>query len=189
MFARQTADGSVKTLLSGRGHYKGITFDEAGAQLAFISDKEEYAQKVSPYRLYHWKAGDAAATEIASAATNGVPKGMVVSEFAPPRFSKDGARVYLGTGAPPPAPPDPNDKTPEREGGHLELQGSVLQRCRRSGINRNGSAATAPSCTSRTSASCSRHARTPHVNRPTIPTQLSARPTSRTGSRCVGPDV
>ena len=113
MFARQIADGGVKTLLSGRGHYKGITFDEAGAQLAFISDKEEYAEKVSPYRLYYWKAGDAAATEIASAATNGVPKGMVVSEFAPPRFSKDGARVYLGTGAPPPAPRDPNDKTPE----------------------------------------------------------------------------
>src|SRR5829696_6588989 len=112
-FARRTSDGSVKTLLTGRGHYKSLAFDEAGTQLAFLSDQAEYAQKVSPYRLYYWKAGDGAAIEVASAATAGVPRGLVVSEFAPPRFSKDGARLYLGTGAPPAAPPDPNDKTPE----------------------------------------------------------------------------
>ena len=64
VFARQISDGSVKTLLSGRGHYKSIAFDEAGTQIAFISDKEEYAQKVSPYRLYYWKANDAPAAEL-----------------------------------------------------------------------------------------------------------------------------
>ena len=112
-FARQVSDGTVKTLHSGRGHYKSLAFDEAGTQLAFISDQAEYAQKVSPYRLYHWKATDAAATEVASATTAGMPKGMVVSEFAAPRFSKDGGRLYLGTGAPPAAPADPADKTPE----------------------------------------------------------------------------
>ena len=120
-FARRTADGTVTPLLTGRGHYKSLTFDEAGTQLAFLSDQADYAQRVSPYRLYHWKApsassgqaGAAPAVEIASAATAGVPKGLVISEFAPPRFSKDGARLYLGTGAPPTAPRDPNDKTPE----------------------------------------------------------------------------
>ena len=65
-------------------------------------------------------------SEVASAATAGMPKGMVVSEFAPPRFSKDGARLYLGTGAPPAAP-----RRSERqdagagEGRPLELQGSA----------------------------------------------------------------
>jgi dipeptidyl aminopeptidase/acylaminoacyl peptidase len=112
-FARHTADGAVKTLHAGRGHYKSLAFDEAGAQLAFLSDEADYAQKVSPYRLYYWKVADtAAATEIASAATAGVPRGMAVSEFAAPRFSKDGARLYLGTGAPPAATPGPADKTP-----------------------------------------------------------------------------
>jgi len=134
-FARRIADGAVTTLHSGRGHYKSLTFDEAGTQLAFLSDQADYAQKVSPYRLYYWKASfstprepqgrpepsrgatrsgqaEAAATEVASAATAGMPTGMVVSEFAAPRFSKDGARLYLGTGAPPAAPADPNDKTP-----------------------------------------------------------------------------
>jgi dipeptidyl aminopeptidase/acylaminoacyl peptidase len=120
-FARKIADGSVKALHTGRGHYKSLAFDDKGAQLAFLSDEADYAQKVSPYRLYYWKApstgsgqaGDAAATEVVSAATSGMPKGMVVSEFAAPRFSKDGARLYLGTGHPPAAPRDPDDKTPE----------------------------------------------------------------------------
>jgi len=118
-FVRHIADGAVKALHTGRGHYKSLAFDEGGTQLTFLSDEAEYAQKVSPYRLYYWKApstgsgqGGDAATEIASASTPGVAKGMVVSEFAAPRFSKDGARIYLGTGAPPAAPADPDDKTP-----------------------------------------------------------------------------
>ena len=111
-FARRTSDGAVKTLHAGRGHYKSLAFDEAGRQLAFLSDEVDYAQKVSPYRLYYWKTSDAAATELVSASTSGIAKGMVVSEFAAPVFSKDGARLYLGTGAPPPPTPDPDDKTP-----------------------------------------------------------------------------
>ena len=111
-FVRHIADGAVKALHTGRGHYKSLAFDEGGTQLTFLSDEAEYAQKVSPYRLYYWKSGDGAAAEIASASTPGIAKGMVVSEFAAPRFSKDGARIYLGTGAPPAAPADPDDKTP-----------------------------------------------------------------------------
>jgi dipeptidyl aminopeptidase/acylaminoacyl peptidase len=111
-FARHIADGTVRTLHAGRGHYKSLAFDEAGTQLTFLSDEAEYAQKISPYRLYYWKAGDAAATELVSASTPGLAKGTVVSEFAAPSFSKDGARLYLGTGAPPAPTPDPDDKTP-----------------------------------------------------------------------------
>jgi len=119
-FARHIVDGAVKTLHAGRGHYKSLAFDEAGTQLAFLSDEADYAQKASPYRLYYWKAPstisgqgtEAAAAEVASASTPGILKGMVVSEFAAPRFSKDGGRLYLGTGAPPAPTPDPDDKTP-----------------------------------------------------------------------------
>src|SRR5262249_35775726 len=119
-FARHIPDGAVKTLHAGRGHYKSLAFDENGTTLAFLSDEAEYAQKVSPYRLYYWKTptstgsgqANAAATELVPATTPGMPKGLVVSEFAPPRFSKDGARLYLGTGAPPPPTSEPDDKTP-----------------------------------------------------------------------------
>ena len=111
-FVRRTADGSVTTLLTGRGHYKSLAFDEGGTQLAFLSDKEEYEKPVAPYRLYYWKAGTAAAAEIVSASTPGMLKGMVVADNAAPRFSKDGARVILATAPPPPPPADPEAKTP-----------------------------------------------------------------------------
>jgi dipeptidyl aminopeptidase/acylaminoacyl peptidase len=114
-FARLLADGSVKTLMTGRGHYKSLTFNEAGNQIAFLSDQAEYDKPVSPYRLYLWKGGDAPAVELVSATTPGVLKGLVVADSAP-RFSRDGSMISLNVGPPPapnPAPtPDPNDKTP-----------------------------------------------------------------------------
>ena len=103
-FVRQMSDGTVRPLHVGKGNYKALAFDESGKQLAFVSDQAEYDKAVSPYRLYYWKAGDAAATELVSAATRGVPQGLVVSDQFSPRFSDDGQRLYLGT-APPPAPP------------------------------------------------------------------------------------
>ena len=79
---------------AARGHYKSLAFDEAGTQIAFLSDQADYEKPVSPYRLYYWKAGDAAAVELVSAATRGMPQGMVVSDDFAPRFSEDGARLH-----------------------------------------------------------------------------------------------
>lgn len=112
-FARHVGDGEVKTLHSGRGHYKSLTFDEAGTQLAFLSDQAQYEKPVAPYRLYYWKtSADTPAVELVSASTPGMPDGMVVADAAP-RFSREGARLYLGTAPPPPAPPDPDSPAPQ----------------------------------------------------------------------------
>ena len=105
MFARRMSDGTTTTLHKGKGNYKGVAFDEAGTQLAFVSDQAEYEKEVSPYRAYYWKAGEAAAIEIVSASTRGMPQGLVVSDQAEPRFSQDGQRLYVGTAPPPAAPP------------------------------------------------------------------------------------
>jgi dipeptidyl aminopeptidase/acylaminoacyl peptidase len=110
-FARQMRDGSVRTLHAGKGNYKGLAFDDTGKQLAFVSDQAEYDKDVSPYRLYYWKVGEAAASELVSAATRGMPQGLVVSDQFEPRFSDDGLRLYLGT-APPPTPPAPEGAPP-----------------------------------------------------------------------------
>jgi dienelactone hydrolase len=111
-FARRVADGTVRTLLTGKGHHKSLVFDEAGTQLAFLSDHADYDKPVSPYRLYYWKAGDAAAaTEVAAGTTRGMPAGMVVADAAA-RFSEDGQRLYLASAPPPPPPADPNVRRP-----------------------------------------------------------------------------
>jgi dipeptidyl aminopeptidase/acylaminoacyl peptidase len=110
-FARQMSDAGVRTLHTGKGHYKSFAFDDAGAQLAFLSDQAEYDKPVSPYRLYYWKANDAAAVEVVSGATRGVPAGRVVHDSAP-RFSEDGKQLFLNTAPPPPPPADPKAKRP-----------------------------------------------------------------------------
>lgn len=107
-FARSTSDGAIVELLKGQGHYKGFAFDEAGRQLAFVSDQAEYGSDASPYRLYHWTAGPGRASELVSAATAGVPDGYAVSEHGELQFSKDGARLFIGT-APAPEPPPADD--------------------------------------------------------------------------------
>jgi dipeptidyl aminopeptidase/acylaminoacyl peptidase len=110
-FARRMSDGTVRALLSGRGRYKSIAMDESGTQVAFLSDQAEYAKPVSPFRLYYWKTTEAAATELVSAGTRGMPQGMVVADAAP-SFTEDGQRLLLST-APPPAPPaDPAARRP-----------------------------------------------------------------------------
>jgi hypothetical protein len=66
-FARRLSDATVRTLMTGRGHYKSLAFDEAGQQIAFLSDQAEYDKPVSPYRLYLWKGTVPVAPVAASA--------------------------------------------------------------------------------------------------------------------------
>ncbi len=113
-FLRRMADGSVVALHTGKGNYKSLAFDDAGHQLAFLSDQAEYDKKVSPYRLYYWKAGDAVAAELVSAATRGMPAGFVVSDSFAPRFSEDNARLFLGTAPAPKPARDENAPPPTR---------------------------------------------------------------------------
>lgn len=107
-FVRKMTDGSVTTLHAGKGRYRSIAFDEAGRQIAFLSDHADFGKPVAPFRLYYWKSGDARATELVSAQTAGVPKGLVVADNAPPRFSRDGGRIFLATAPPPPPAADPD---------------------------------------------------------------------------------
>jgi dipeptidyl aminopeptidase/acylaminoacyl peptidase len=129
-FARKMSDGTIVALHKGKGNYKSLAFDEAGAQLAFLSDQAEYDKEVSPYRAYYWKVGDPAAAELVSAATRGVAQGMVVSDQAAPWFSRDGQRLYLGT-APPPAPPAPEGAPQPRAVDLWHWQDPLLQSMQR----------------------------------------------------------
>jgi dienelactone hydrolase len=105
-FARKAADGTVRTLIAGQGHYRGFAFDEAGTQLAFVSDRDDYEADAPAFKLYHWAATAATATELASAATPGMRPGWAPSENGKLEFSKDGARLFFGTALAPKADPE-----------------------------------------------------------------------------------
>ena len=106
-FVRTIADGSLTTLMTGRGRYRSIAFDEAGQQIAFLSDMADFSSRPATYRLYYWKAGQQKADELVSPSTPGMPKGLVVADTAP-RFSRDGARLFLATANRPEPTREPN---------------------------------------------------------------------------------
>ncbi|HSL23813.1 MAG TPA: prolyl oligopeptidase family serine peptidase [Vicinamibacterales bacterium] len=107
-FVRQAQGGTTIPLITGKGFYKGIAFDEKGTQLAFVSDRDEHAPDpaVAKFKLYHWTAGSTAAREAASATISGMPTGFSVSEHGKVSFTKDGGAVFFGMAPVPPRVPD-----------------------------------------------------------------------------------
>jgi len=105
-FAWKAADGKTVPLLAGLGHYKTLTFDEKGAQLAFLSDRDEYKNEAPAFKLYYWADPAPAAVEVAAANTKGMLPGMTVGENGNLNFSKDGGRLFLGIAPIPKAEPE-----------------------------------------------------------------------------------
>ncbi|HEX6285064.1 MAG TPA: hypothetical protein VFZ71_09330 [Pyrinomonadaceae bacterium] len=117
VYAVKTDDGEVPptALLSGKGKYQKLTWDEENTQIAFISDKEDAAAKQPKFRVYHWNLKDPQATEIVSVSSTGFSKEMVVSERANLSFSLDGSRLFLGSAPLPEPEKNPDEEIPADE--------------------------------------------------------------------------
>src|SRR5215212_5766926 len=109
------SDASPTTLLSGKGKYQRLTWDEDNTQLAFTSDKEDAGSKQPKFRVYHWNRKDPQATEIVSINSPGFRKEYVVSERANPSFSLDGSHLFLGAAPPPEPEKNPDEEIPADE--------------------------------------------------------------------------
>jgi dipeptidyl aminopeptidase/acylaminoacyl peptidase len=101
------SSGTAAAVLAGPGAYRSLAWDERGEQLAFLTTRDDTADKKSVHALYAWRAGEREAKRIATTGTRGLPEGWQVSEFGAVRFSPDGRRLFFGTApAPEPAPAD-----------------------------------------------------------------------------------
>ncbi len=106
-FIIEPDSGQTFTLLKGEGHYLKLAFDEQGRKLAFLSDRDSYREKVSPYKLYFWQEKMNAAIEIAGPGRQPIPAGFSPSENREPSFSRDGSLLFFGYArTPEPAPED-----------------------------------------------------------------------------------
>ncbi len=106
-YVLEPAQNKTTDLLTGLGHYKQLSFDESGQNLAFLSDRDEYKQEAPAFKLYYWNPKLEAAQEVASRGSVGMPQGMTPSENAQPSFSPDGTMLFFGYA---PAPkPEPKD--------------------------------------------------------------------------------
>ena len=102
VFAVPSSGGEPKTLLSGKGRYEHLTFDEKQNELAFVGAPALGDAKKPPYNLYLWKTAEPAATEVVTAASTGFHPGWIVSGKGALTFSKDGGRLFFGAGPVPP---------------------------------------------------------------------------------------
>jgi dipeptidyl aminopeptidase/acylaminoacyl peptidase len=109
------SDASPTTLLTGKGKYQRLTWDEDNTQLAFISDKEDAASKQPKFRVYHWNRKDPQANEIVSITSPGFRKEFVVSERANLSFSLDGSHLFFGSAPPPEPEKNPDEEIPADE--------------------------------------------------------------------------
>ncbi|HEV8204666.1 MAG TPA: hypothetical protein VGP98_10535, partial [Pyrinomonadaceae bacterium] len=108
-------DSEPVALLSGKGKYQRLTWDEDNTQLAFTSDKEDAGAKQPKFRVYEWNRKDPQATEVVSVSSPGFRKEFVVSERANLSFSLDGSHLFLGTAPPPEPEKNPDEEIPADE--------------------------------------------------------------------------
>jgi dipeptidyl aminopeptidase/acylaminoacyl peptidase len=87
-------DGSPSALLSGKGRYIKITWDQAQNRAAFLSDRDGQSSKPAKFKAYLWERGGTAA-EIVSTSTAGFRPGYAILDRGPLSFSRDGSRLFL----------------------------------------------------------------------------------------------
>jgi dipeptidyl aminopeptidase/acylaminoacyl peptidase len=114
-------DGPPQVLLSGKGKYQKLTWDEDQTQLALISDKDDAAAKQPRFKVYHWNRGSGPAAEIVSTSSPDFRKNLVVSDKANLNFSLDGNRLFLGSAPPPEPEKNPDEETPADEKVMVDL--------------------------------------------------------------------
>jgi dipeptidyl aminopeptidase/acylaminoacyl peptidase len=114
-------DGPPQVLLSGKGKYQKITWDEDQTQLALISDKDDAAAKQPRFKVYHWTRSRGPAAEVVSASSPDFRRNLVVSDKANLNFSLDGNRLFLGAAPPPEPEKNPDEETPADEKVMVDL--------------------------------------------------------------------
>jgi dipeptidyl aminopeptidase/acylaminoacyl peptidase len=116
------SEAAPSSLLSGKGKYQKLTWDEEQTELAFISDKDDAQAKQPKFKLYHWnRANSGVANEIVAVSSAGFRKDFVISDKATLTFSLDGERLFLGTAPPPEPEKNPDEDVPADEKVSVDL--------------------------------------------------------------------
>jgi hypothetical protein len=106
------AAGTLTTVHTGEGEYARLVFDEAGEQLAFLSNAEQWGAEQPSHALYHWQPRLRSARRLVAEGSAGVPDGWWVSDNGVVRFSNNGQRIFFGT-APRPITTEDDGLLPE----------------------------------------------------------------------------
>jgi hypothetical protein len=75
-------DGAPVVLLSGKGKYQRLSWDEDNTELAFISDKDDVAAKQPRFKVYLWNRNDSPQLRSSQPHQRGFRKEYVISDKA-----------------------------------------------------------------------------------------------------------
>lgn len=93
------ASGQTRTLASSAFDYDGLAWSDKGASLAVLRGDKAKTNKQKDNVVLAWTdagAPNAKAIEYDPTKDAAFPKGLVVSEFLAPKWSKDGTRITIG---------------------------------------------------------------------------------------------
>lgn len=107
-YVRNLATGTTVTVLAGQGDYNQVAVDGAGVQMAFVSNRDDFAQKA--YTLYHGTLRDGGARAVVAPAALGTDR---VVETANVSFTRSGNAIVFGI-APPAIDTLPADSLQDR---------------------------------------------------------------------------
>lgn len=125
-FLRNLSTGAVTTLLGGSGAYAALTFDRAGRQLAFLSDREDTNRDKPKHRLYHAALQGNTVRVTTIVTPDSAAAGMQLATGGV-SFVRDGSALRFGFS---PVPPDSIPADVLAEGAVYDLwhwQDPVLQ--------------------------------------------------------------
>ena len=99
--------GDQRQIISGIGNYRRLTFNSSGKRLAFLTDRDDYENKDSSWSLYHWRAGQSKALEVAAEGSAGLPEQWWLSSTSGPFFNESNRYLFFYTA---PKPADVNEE-------------------------------------------------------------------------------
>lgn len=99
VYVLNLATNETRALNSAVTDYDGLAWSDKGANLVALRGDKKTTNKQKDNTLLVWTgvgSPDLKQTEFDPSKNGGFPAGMVLSEFTPPRFTRDGSRVLLG---------------------------------------------------------------------------------------------
>lgn len=93
------ASGATRALATSAETYDQLAWSSAGANLAVLRGSKDPAMKQRDNVLLAWTGvgpSGGRAVEFTATSLGGFPRDMVISEYTPPRWSKDGTRLFVG---------------------------------------------------------------------------------------------
>ncbi|MFS0490235.1 prolyl oligopeptidase family serine peptidase [Leadbetterella byssophila] len=95
VFRYDFATKTLTQITSGKGTFKGFTFDESSNNLAYLGDMSPEKAQIKDFKVYLHTGKDTSKVFV-SAKTPGVPTNWYVSGDGNLKFSKNGEKLFLG---------------------------------------------------------------------------------------------